>query len=69
MRAVIRGESGVRFGSFAAAVDWLAARRIAIDDLLAPPRPLEAFAEVFAAARAGEQHKQMFVIAAARERG
>jgi len=63
---VVRGAS---HGSFAAAVDWLAARRIAIDDLLAPARPLEAFAEVFAAARAGERHKQMFAIAAAREPG
>jgi L-iditol 2-dehydrogenase len=54
---------GASHGSFAAAVDWLATRRIAIDDLLAPPRPLEAFAEVFAAARASEQHKQMFAIA------
>ncbi|MEO7736190.1 MAG: hypothetical protein ABIY55_34850, partial [Kofleriaceae bacterium] len=57
---VVRGAS---HGSFAAAAAWLATRRIAIDDLLAPPRPLEAFAEVFAAARAGEQHKQMFAIA------
>jgi L-iditol 2-dehydrogenase len=56
---VVRGAS---HGSFAAAVDWLATRRITIEDLLAPPRPLDAFAEVFAAARAGEQHKQMFVI-------
>jgi len=54
---------GASHGSFTAAVDWLATRRIAIDDLLAPPRPLEAFAEVFAAARAGEQHKQMFAVA------
>ena len=54
---------GASHGSFAAAVEWLATRRIAIDDLLAPPRPLEAFAEVFAAARAGEHHKQMFAIA------
>jgi len=54
---------GASHGSFSAAVDWLATRRIAIDDLLAPPRPLEAFAEVLAAARAGEQHKQMFAVA------
>jgi L-iditol 2-dehydrogenase len=62
---VVRGAS---HGSFAAAVDWLDARRIAVEDLLAAPRPLEAFAEVFAAARAGEQQKQMFAIASAWER-
>jgi L-iditol 2-dehydrogenase len=59
---------GISHGSFLAAVDWLATRRIAIEDLLAPPRPLEAFAAVFATARAGEQQKQMFAIAPARER-
>ncbi|HWO19833.1 MAG TPA: alcohol dehydrogenase catalytic domain-containing protein [Kofleriaceae bacterium] len=56
---VVRGAS---HGSFAAAIDWLHSGAIAIDDLLAPPRPLEAFAEVLAAARAGESHKQMFAI-------
>jgi threonine dehydrogenase-like Zn-dependent dehydrogenase len=56
---VVRGAS---HGSFAAAIDWLHGGAIAIDDLLAPPRPLEAFAEVLAAARAGEAHKQMFAI-------
>lgn len=57
---VIRGAS---HGSFAAAVAWLAERRIAVDDLMAPARPLEAYAEVFAAARDGERQKQMFAIA------
>jgi len=54
---------GVSHGSFAAAIDWLHAGRIVVDDLLAPPRPLDAFAEVFAAARASEAHKQLFAIA------
>src|SRR5437879_6180504 len=53
---------GASHGSFEAAVDWLASRRIAIDDLLAEPRPLDDFAHVLAAARA-ETHKQMFVCA------
>jgi threonine dehydrogenase-like Zn-dependent dehydrogenase len=53
---------GVSHGSFAAAIDWLCTRRIEIDDLLAPPRPLEEFATVFAAARASETRKQMFAI-------
>jgi threonine dehydrogenase-like Zn-dependent dehydrogenase len=57
---VVRGAS---HGSFAAAIDWLHGGAIAIDDLLAPPRPLEAFEEVFAAERAGEARKQMFAIA------
>ncbi|HEY0193906.1 MAG TPA: alcohol dehydrogenase catalytic domain-containing protein [Kofleriaceae bacterium] len=60
---VIRGAA---HGSFTEAVAWLAERRIDVDDLLAPARPLEAYAEVFAAARGGEQQKQMFAIA---ERG
>jgi L-iditol 2-dehydrogenase len=63
---VVRGAS---HGSFAAAIDWLHGGAIAIDDLLAPPRPLEAFVEVLAAARAGEAHKQMFAIAPGLERG
>ncbi len=63
---VVRGAS---HGSFAAAIDWLHGGAIAIDDLLAPPRPLEAFAEVLAAERAGEAHKQMFAIAPGLERG
>jgi L-iditol 2-dehydrogenase len=54
---------GVSHGSFAAAVDWLHARRIAVADLLAPPRPLADCAAVFAAAR-GETHKQLFAIGA-----
>ena len=61
---VVRGAS---HGSFPAAIDWL--HGAAIDDLLAPPRPLEAFAEVFAAERAGEARKQMFAIAPGLERG
>jgi threonine dehydrogenase-like Zn-dependent dehydrogenase len=63
---VVRGAS---HGSFPAAIDGLHGGAIAVDDLLAPPRPLEAFAEVFAAERAGEQHKQMFAIAPELERG
>ena len=62
---LVRRELSVRgasHGSFTAAVDWLHARRIAVADLLAPPRPLAAFAEVFAAAR-GETAKQLFAIA------
>lgn len=55
---------GASHGSFAAAIDWLHARRIVIDDLLAPPRPLEDFAQVLAAARASEAAKQMFAIGA-----
>ena len=52
---------GVAHGSFAAAVDWLHARRITVDDLLAAPRPLADFAAVFAAAR-GEATKQLFAL-------
>jgi L-iditol 2-dehydrogenase len=58
---VVRGAS---HGSFAAAVDWLHGRRIVVDDLLAPPRPLAAYAAVFAEAR-HENHKQMFAIGGA----
>ncbi len=54
---------GVSHGSFASAIDSLRGRRIVVDDLLAPPRPLEEFAEVFAAARASEAHKPIFEIA------
>lgn len=57
---VIRGAS---HGSFEAAVNWLHGGIIAIDDLLAAPRPLEALAAVLAAERAGEEHKQMFAVA------
>lgn len=63
---VVRGAS---HGSFAAAIDWLHGGAIAIDDLLAPPRPLEAFEAVFAAERAGEARKQMFAIDPGLERG
>ncbi len=57
---VVRGAS---HGSFAAAIDGLHGGAIAIDDLLAPARPLDELAEVFAAERAGEDRKQMFAIA------
>ena len=57
---VVRGAS---HGSFATAIEWLSTRRIAIDDLLAAPRPLDAYADVFAAAR-GETAKQLFAIGA-----
>ena len=60
---------GASHGSFTAAVDLLHGGAIAIDDLLAAPRPLAAFAEVFAAERAGEERKQMFAIAPGLERG
>lgn len=52
---------GLSHGSFATAVDWLHTRRLLVDDLLAPPRPLSDFAAVFAAAR-NETQKQMFVL-------
>ena len=54
---------GVAHGPFAAAVDWLHARRIVVDDLLAAPRPLADFAAVLAAAR-GEVTKQLFAVGA-----
>ena len=57
---VVRGAS---HGSFTAAIDWLHARRIVVDDLLATPRPLADFERVLADARASEARKQMFVIA------
>ena len=57
---VVRGAS---HGSFAAAIDWLHARRIVVDDLLAAPRPLADFEHVLADARASEARKQMFAIA------
>jgi L-iditol 2-dehydrogenase len=55
---------GASHGSFTAAIDWLHAGRIVVDDLLATPRPLEEFARVFADARASEAAKQMFVVGA-----
>jgi threonine dehydrogenase-like Zn-dependent dehydrogenase len=55
---------GASHGSFTAAIDWLHTGRIVIDDLLAPPRPLEDFAQVLADARASETAKQMFAIGA-----
>ena len=57
---------GASHGSFTAAIDWLHSRRIVVDDLIAPPRPLEDFAAVFAAARESEAQKQMFAIGARR---
>jgi threonine dehydrogenase-like Zn-dependent dehydrogenase len=57
---VVRGAS---HGSFTTAVDWLAAKKVVVDDLLAPPRPLEAFSELFEAAR-NETHKHVFAIGA-----
>jgi threonine dehydrogenase-like Zn-dependent dehydrogenase len=63
---VVRGAS---HGSFAAAIDWLHGGAIEVDDLLAPARPLEAFAEVFAAERAGQARKQVFAIAPELELG
>lgn len=54
---------GASHGSFDDAIAVLAYRRILVDDLLAPPRALEDFAGVFAAAR-NEAHKQMFAIGA-----
>ena len=62
---VVRGAS---HGSFAEAIEWLRGGAIAIDDLLAPARPLEAFAEVLAAARASEARKQVFAIGPELER-
>jgi L-iditol 2-dehydrogenase len=56
---------GASHGSFVAAIDWLVSRRIVVDDLLAPPRPLEELAAVFEDARASEAHKQLFAIAPA----
>jgi L-iditol 2-dehydrogenase len=53
---------GASHGSFTAAIDWLHEGRIAVDDLLAPPRPLDDYAQVFADARASEARKQMFAI-------
>jgi len=63
---VVRGAS---HGSFEAAIDWLRTGLIAVDDLLAPARPLESFAQVLAAERVGESHKQMFAVAPGLERG
>ena len=63
---VVRGAS---HGSFVKAVEWLRGGTIAVDDLLAPARPLEAFVEVFAEARASEAKKQVFAIAPELERG
>jgi threonine dehydrogenase-like Zn-dependent dehydrogenase len=54
---------GVSHGSFEAAAHWLHSGMIAIDDLLAAPRPLEELAEVLAAERAGEERKQLLAIA------
>lgn len=54
---------GASHGSFAAAIDWLHTRRIVVDDLIAVPRPLDDFAQVFADARS-ETAKQMFAIGA-----
>jgi threonine dehydrogenase-like Zn-dependent dehydrogenase len=56
-------------GSFEAAIDWLRTGKLAIDDLLAPARPLESFAQLLAAERTGDSHKQMFAVAPGLERG
>lgn len=53
---------GISHGSFTDAVAWLHAQRIAIDDLLAAPRPLADFAAAFAAS---ESQKQLFAIGVA----
>jgi L-iditol 2-dehydrogenase len=63
---IVRGAS---HGSFDAAVDWLHAGRVVIDDLLAPPRTLNEFEGVLAAARASEREKQVFEIVPSLERG
>jgi len=63
---IVRGAS---HGSFVAAVDWLHAGRVVIDDLLAPPRSLDEFEGVLAAARASEREKQVFAIVPSLERG
>lgn len=49
-------------GSFDAAIEWLHSGRLHVDDLLAPPRPLEELDAVLAAARASEARKIMFAI-------
>jgi L-iditol 2-dehydrogenase len=49
-------------GSFAQAIDWLASGRLAVDDLLAPARPLEEIAEVLREARRSEAQKPMLRI-------
>ena len=51
---------GVSHGSFPDAVAWLHTGRIAVSDLLAPPRALADFAAAFAAP---EAKKQLFAIA------
>ena len=66
LAAMVAGElivRGLGHGSFDAAIDWLASGRIVVDDLIAPARPLEDWAGVFAAARGSEAHKQMFAVA------
>lgn len=54
---------GASHGSFELAIEWLHARRIAVDDLLAAQRPLEDFERVLGDARS-EAAKQMFAIGA-----
>ncbi len=54
---------GVGHGDFGDAIAWLAERRIVVEDLLGPARPLEAFAAVLADARASEAQKQLFTCA------
>jgi threonine dehydrogenase-like Zn-dependent dehydrogenase len=49
-------------GDFGAALDWLAMGRVEVRDLMAPARPLAAWREVFADARASEAQKQMFAV-------
>jgi len=53
---------GVSYGSFTAAANLLADEHLQLSGLMAPPRPLHQFKEVFADARASESQKQFFDI-------
>jgi threonine dehydrogenase-like Zn-dependent dehydrogenase len=53
---------GFSHGSFPEAIRWLVEDRLPLDDLLAPPRPLEAYREVLDEAENGEAEKRFFAI-------
>jgi L-iditol 2-dehydrogenase len=53
---------GFSHGSFEQAIGWLHEGRMQVNDLFAPPRPLEDFAAVLEAASASETKKLFFAV-------
>ncbi len=53
------------YGDMALGLCWVAEGRLPVQDLFAPPEPLEAFAQVFQRAAQSESHKLFFSLAPA----